>query len=77
MADAAACGGGGGGEGDGVRGEARGLGGRCDYIRAMGASWPSDGLGFWNGGRWLEKWAERAGLACISRWASGGKGSEP
>jgi len=38
MADAAACGGGGGGEGDGVRGESRGLGGRCSYIREMGAS---------------------------------------
>jgi hypothetical protein len=44
MADAAA--GGGGGEGDGVRGEARGLGGKRTYISAMGASWPSDELGF-------------------------------
>jgi hypothetical protein len=38
------------GEGDGVRGEARGLGGKRTYISAMGASWPSDVLGFWNGG---------------------------
>ena len=53
MADAAACGGGG-REGDAVRGEARGLGGKRTYIPAMGASWPSDELGFWNGGRRMD-----------------------
>ena len=66
MADAAACGGGGRG-GDAVRGEARGLGGKRTYISAMGVSWPSDELGFWNGGRRMdgEVGRVRAGLIMV------------
>ena len=67
MADADACGGGGGGEGDGVRGESQGLGGRCAYIRAMGASSPSDGLGFWKGGRRMVGDVGRASCACLRK----------
>jgi hypothetical protein len=47
MAAAAAGGvGSGGGELGGVRGEGRVFGWRGTYIRTMGVSWPSDGLGF-------------------------------